>query len=90
MPEIQTLTTRSKPYENRSCSMIELSFLPTQISEDPMFSVHPTHQEAKRQYARWYKGYYIVVSEVIRSYGDDNFPHITPNRRSALTSRGDR
>lgn len=54
------------------------------------FSTHPTHQEAKRQYARWYKGYHIVVSEVIRSYGDGNFPHITPNSRSALTSRGDR
>lgn len=54
------------------------------------FSIHPTHQEAKRQYARWYKGYHIVVSEVIRSYGDGNFAHITPNSRSALTSREDR
>ena len=45
------------------------------------FSTHPTHEEAKRQYARWYKGYQIVVSEVIRSYGDGKFPHITPNNR---------
>ncbi len=36
MPEIQALTTCSKPYEIRLCSMIEASFLPTQISEDPM------------------------------------------------------
>ncbi|MBP6299151.1 MAG: antibiotic biosynthesis monooxygenase [Arenimonas sp.] len=42
------------------------------------FSMHPSHLEAKRNYARWYQGYHIVISEVIRSYGDGKFPHITP------------
>lgn len=46
------------------------------------FSRHPDHQEAKRQYARWYNGYHIVVSEVLRSYGDGAFPHITPDARA--------
>jgi heme-degrading monooxygenase HmoA len=45
------------------------------------FSTHPSHQEAKRQYARWYDGYHIVISEVIRSYGDGKLLHITPNSR---------
>lgn len=45
------------------------------------FSTHPAHQKAKRQYAQWYTGYHIVVSEVIRSYGDGAFAHITPNQR---------
>lgn len=45
------------------------------------FSTHPVHQEAKRQYARWYRGYHIVVSQVLRSYGDAAFEHITPNER---------
>lgn len=45
------------------------------------FSTHPTHQEAKRQYSRWYNGYHIVVSEVMRSYGDGSLLHITPNGR---------
>lgn len=45
------------------------------------FSRNPHHLEAKKQYVRWYEGYHIVVSEVIRSYGDDRLPHITPNRR---------
>lgn len=52
------------------------------------FSTHPAHQEAKRQYARWYKGYHIVVSEVLRSYGDGAFPHLTPNDRRAGTTQG--
>jgi heme-degrading monooxygenase HmoA len=50
------------------------------------FSAHPTHLEAKRQYASWYKGYHIVVSEVIRTYGDGNLPHITPNDHNRLTT----
>lgn len=45
------------------------------------FSVDPVHQEAKRQYARWYRGYHIVISEVVRSYGDGAFGHVTPNAR---------
>lgn len=47
------------------------------------FSTHPSHIEAKKQYARWYKGYHIVVSEVLRSYGDGNVAHITPNERKS-------
>ncbi len=42
------------------------------------FSAHPVHREAKRQYARWYKGYHIVVSQVLRSYGDGAIAHVTP------------
>ena len=45
------------------------------------FSTHPAHQEAKRQYARWYEGYHIVISQVIRSYGDGKLPHFTRNER---------
>ena len=45
------------------------------------FSTHPTHLEAKRQYSRWFKSYHVVVSEVIRSYGNGMLKHITPNSR---------
>lgn len=46
-----------------------------------VFSMHPAHQEAKRQYSRWYEGYHIVISQIVRSYGDGAFEHITPNDR---------
>ncbi len=45
------------------------------------FSRHARHLEAKQQYRKWYKGYHIVVSEVIRSYGDGRIAHLTPNSR---------
>lgn len=45
------------------------------------FSSHPVHLEAKRQYDRWYRGYQIVIARVIRSYGDDAFPHVTQEQQ---------
>jgi heme-degrading monooxygenase HmoA len=47
-----------------------------------VFSSHPVHQEAKRQFARWYEGYHIVISEVLRSYGNGTLAHLTPNERA--------
>ena len=48
------------------------------------FSAHPSHLEAKRQYQRWYRGYHIVIAEIVRSYGDDAIEHFTPNQRDEL------
>jgi len=46
-------------------------------------SRNPTHIEAKQKYAQWYRGYHVVISEVIRSYGDSAFAHATPAERAA-------
>ena len=46
------------------------------------FSAHPRHVEAKRQYRKWYRGYHIVIAEIVRSYGDGTFMHTTPNERA--------
>lgn len=70
-----------EPWQNGDGSRRCANYYWADLETLKAFSTHPAHQEAKRQYARWYRGYHIVVSEVIRSYGDGNFPHITPNRR---------
>lgn len=31
---------------------------------------HPTHLQAKAQQARWLNGYRVIISEVLRTYGD--------------------
>jgi heme-degrading monooxygenase HmoA len=46
-------------------------------------SLHPKHLEAKRRYAQWYNGYHVVISEVVKSYGDSGFKHVTPKTESA-------
>ncbi|KVU14465.1 antibiotic biosynthesis monooxygenase family protein [Burkholderia ubonensis] len=33
---------------------------------------HPSHLEAKAKQARWLDGYRVVISKVIREYGDGN------------------
>ena len=42
-----------------------------------IFSGNTDHLEAKRDYKLWYKGFHIVVSEVLRAYGDGSLEHIT-------------
>ncbi|HXA47752.1 MAG TPA: antibiotic biosynthesis monooxygenase [Burkholderiaceae bacterium] len=36
---------------------------------------HPTHREAKKRYSEWLSGYQVVISQVLRSYGDRAFVH---------------
>lgn len=45
------------------------------------FANFSDHKEAKAKYAKWYKGYQVVISEVKASYGDGNYPHITNSAR---------
>ncbi|HWR96527.1 MAG TPA: antibiotic biosynthesis monooxygenase [Arenimonas sp.] len=70
-----------EPWQNQDGSRRCANYYWADLDTLRAFSTHPAHLEAKRQYARWYKGYHIVISEVIRSYGDGHFPHITPNHR---------
>ncbi|BBP02419.1 antibiotic biosynthesis monooxygenase family protein [Sulfuriferula nivalis] len=36
---------------------------------------HPTHLKAKASQAKWLNGYQVVISQVIRAYGDGAFHH---------------
>jgi heme-degrading monooxygenase HmoA len=45
------------------------------------FSRNADHLEAKKQVSRWYDGYHVVISEVLKSYGDNSIGHLTPNDR---------
>ena len=39
------------------------------------------HQEAKSQYKRWYEGYQIVISQVVKTYGDDGIATLANRAR---------
>ena len=53
----------------------------TSLASLKEFSSHPKHLEAKRQYLLWYKSFHIVISEIVKSYGDGRLSHITPNEQ---------
>lgn len=36
---------------------------------------HPMHQEAKRRYSEWLSGYQVIISQVMRTYGDNTMNH---------------
>jgi len=40
---------------------------------------HPSHLRAKAGQAQWLDGYQVIVSQVLRSYGDERINH--PTRR---------
>ena len=38
---------------------------------------HPQHLKAKAAQSKWLNGYQVVISQVLRVYGDDAIPHPT-------------
>ena len=36
---------------------------------------HPQHLLAKQRYQQWLSGYQVIISQVLRSYGDGSFAH---------------
>ena len=35
----------------------------------------PRHRQAKQQQGQWLGGYQVIISQVLRSYGDSRLPH---------------
>ena len=64
-------------WHNAEGTRINTTYYWTDLAALKTFSSDPHHLKAKQAYQRWYKGFHIVVSEVLRSYGDGAFPHIT-------------
>lgn len=39
---------------------------------------HPRHIEAKASHGKWLAGYQVIISQVIRAYGDAKLGHLLP------------
>ena len=39
---------------------------------------HPRHLEAKASQSQWLAGYKVVISQVLRTYGDSGLSHVLP------------
>lgn len=48
---------------------------------------HPRHQQAKSARSKWLAGYQVVISQVLRTYGDSKISHMLP---AALASEARR
>jgi heme-degrading monooxygenase HmoA len=44
---------------------------------------HPRHVEAKSAQETWLAGYQVVISQVLRTYGDSKLSHLLPTAAAA-------
>jgi len=44
---------------------------------------HPAHLKAKSQQAKWLAGYQVVISQVLRTYGDSKLAGLLPTASAA-------
>ena len=44
---------------------------------------HPSHLEAKAAQDNWLNGYQVVISQVLRTYGDSKLAQILPTAKAA-------
>ena len=44
---------------------------------------HPKHIEAKSKQVNWLAGYKVVISQVLRTYGDQKLDHLLPTATAA-------
>ncbi len=44
---------------------------------------HPTHLQAKSRQAQWLAGYQVVISQVLRTYGDSKLKGLLPTAGAA-------
>lgn len=62
-------------WENAESGLISTVYYWSTLEALQQLIEHPTHLEAKRQYAKWIDGYQVVIGQVIRSFGDGKIPH---------------
>jgi len=62
-------------WENPSTGLISNVYYWDSMAALQALMRHPLHLQAKARQAEWLDGYQVIVSEVIRTYGDGTIPH---------------
>ena len=72
-------------WENQTTGLISNVYYWESLEALRALMTHPKHIEAKRAQEKWLNGYQVIVSEVVRIYGDGKISHPV----SALTLEGE-
>jgi len=62
-------------WENQATGLISNVYYWDSLESLQALMQHPKHIEAKKRQAKWLDGYQVIVSEVLRSYGDGKLSH---------------
>ena len=72
----------AETWQSENGQVLNATYYWRSLEDLQAFSRDPDHLAAKNQYSRWYDGYHIVISEILRSYGDGALEHVTPDERA--------
>lgn len=62
-------------WENQATGLISNVYYWDSLDSLQALMKHPKHLEAKTAQTKWLNGYQVIVSEVLRSYGDGKLSH---------------
>ncbi|HEX8610629.1 MAG TPA: antibiotic biosynthesis monooxygenase [Telluria sp.] len=62
-------------WENRATGLFSNVYYWDSLEALQALMQHPAHLQAKAAQARWLDGYHVVISEVIRTYGNEDLGH---------------
>ncbi|HEY8608262.1 MAG TPA: antibiotic biosynthesis monooxygenase [Noviherbaspirillum sp.] len=62
-------------WENHAAGLVSNVYYWESIEALRALIKHPKHVEAKKAQGQWLDGYQVIVSKVIRAYGDNKFSH---------------
>jgi heme-degrading monooxygenase HmoA len=63
-------------WENASTGLTSNVYYWESLEALQMLIQHPAHIEAKAAQSNWLAGYQVIISEVIRTYGDGALAHV--------------
>jgi heme-degrading monooxygenase HmoA len=62
-------------WENASTGLVSNVYYWESLESLQMLMQHPKHLEAKANQDKWLNGYQVVISQVLRTYGDAKISH---------------
>ncbi|TCS33067.1 heme-degrading monooxygenase HmoA [Paucimonas lemoignei] len=65
-------------WENPSNGLISNVYYWESIEALQQLVSHPKHREAKEKQSKWLAGYQVVISQVLRTYGDSKLADLLP------------
>lgn len=65
-------------WENSTTGLVSTVYYWESLEALHLLMKHPKHMEAKAKQQKWLAGYQVVISEVIRIYGDTKLSGVLP------------
>lgn len=76
-------------WENTESGLVSNIYYWDSLEALQLLIKHPAHLEAKAAQANWLDGYQVIISQVIRTYGDGKLTSLPASKSTCHTEHGD-